>query len=66
MNIVELYQQIPVGRHGDIKVVGDRVLVKGIDGSIEEYLNSDGELWLVRAEVALQQDIKAIRSKLGI
>lgn len=66
MNLVELYQQIPAARHGDIKVVGDRVLVKGIDGSIEEYLNSDGELWLVRAEVALQQDIKAIRSKLGI
>jgi len=50
MNIVELYRQVPVARHGDIKVQGDRVYVKQPDGTVEEYLEADGELWLIRRD----------------
>ena len=66
MNLVELYQQVPVERHQDIKVVGDRVLVKDADGNVDEYLISDEELWLVHSDGEQKQDIKAIKSKLGI
>ena len=45
MNLVELYQNIPVARHKDIRVVGDRVLVRDTDGNVFEYLVlDDGEL----------------------
>ena len=67
MNLVELYQQTPVERHKDIKVVGDRVLVGDADGNVAEYLISeDEELWLVRSDKEQRQDIKAIKAKLGI
>lgn len=66
MNLVELYQQVPVERHQDIKVVGDRVLVKDADGNVDEYLISNEELWLVHSDGEQKQDIKAIKSKLGI
>lgn len=67
MNLVELYEQTPVERHKDIKVVGDRVLVKDVDGSVDEYLISESEeLWLVRSDREQKQDLKAIKSKLGI
>ena len=67
MNLVELYQQTPVERHRDIKVVGDRVLVRDADGNITEYLISeDEELWLVRSDKEQREGIKAIKAKLGI
>ena len=67
MNLVELYQQTPVERHRDIKVVGDRVFVKDTEGSVDEYLISeDEELWLIHSERKERQDIQAIKSKLGI
>ncbi len=67
MNLIELYEQTPVERHRDIKVVGDKVLVRDTDGNITEYLLLDGgELWLVHCDKEQRQDIKAIKSKLGI
>ena len=67
MNIVELYQQTPVEEHQNIKVVGDRVVVRDTEGNIAEYiLLEDGELLLVRSEKEQKQDIKAIKSKLDI
>lgn len=67
MNLVKLYEQTPVERHGDIKVVGDRVFVKGTDSSIDEYiLGSDGELWPIRSDRGLKQALEAIKGKLGI
>jgi len=66
MNLVELYQQTPVERHQNIKVVGDRVFVKDIDGNVDEYLlDSQGELWLTRSDKKLKADIAAIKNKLG-
>ena len=67
MNLVELYEQMPVDRHGDIKVVGDKVLVRDANGNVDEYLLiQDDELWLVRSDREQKQDLKAIKSKLGI
>lgn len=68
MNLIELYEKTPVERHRDIKVVEDRVLVKGIDGNVDEYLISgeEQELWLIRSDREQKQDIRAIKSKLGI
>jgi len=67
MNLVELYQNIPVARHKDIRVVGDRVLVRDTDGNVFEYLVlDDGELWLVRSDKEQRLDINAIKAKLGI
>ena len=67
MNLEELYRQIPVERHKDIKVVGDRVFVKDIDGNVEEYLidEQDG-LWLVRCDREQKEALSAIKSKLGL
>jgi len=67
MNLVELYQKTPIARHHDIKVVGDKVLVRDTDGNVFEYLVlDDGELWLVRSDEEQRLDIKAIKVKLGI
>ena len=67
MNLTELYGQTPVERHQDIKVVGDRVFIKDIDGDVVEYLlDGQGELWLVRSDKEQRRDIKAIKTKLGI
>ncbi|MBM4432386.1 MAG: hypothetical protein FJ025_00080 [Chloroflexi bacterium] len=66
MKLVDLYKQTPAERHGDIKVAADRVFVKDTDGNIDEYLVSDGELWLARSNKELKQDVRAIKSKLGI
>jgi len=66
MNIVELYEQTPVDKHGDIKVLGDKVFVRDADGNVTEYLIlEDDELWLVRSDKALKTDVKAIKDKLG-
>lgn len=67
MNIAELYGQTPVERQENIKVVGERVFSRNADGSLAEYLmSSDGELWLIRSDRELRQDIQAIKAKLGI
>lgn len=70
MNLSELYKQIPLEKHSNIKVVGDRVFVKDADGSVDEYLiiptEAGEELWLVHSDREQRQDIKAIKSKLGI
>ena len=66
MNLIQLYEQLPVERHKDIKVAGDRVLVRDADGNVAEYLISDDELWLVRCDKEQKEDIKAIKAKLGI
>ena len=62
MNLIELYKQTPVERHKDIKVAGDKVLVKDIDGNVDEYLitpTEDGEeLWLVRSDKELIKKVK--------
>lgn len=66
MNLEQLYKQTPVARHKDIKVVGDRVLVKDRDGDVTEYLIlDDGELWLVRSDKEVKRDVKAIKDKIG-
>lgn len=66
MNIVELYKKTPVERHKDIKVVGERVLFRAPDGSIDEYvIDNSGDLWLAHPKEE-RQDILAIRNKLGI
>lgn len=68
MNLIELYDQTPVDRHKDIKVIGDKVLVKDTEGNVDEYLISgeEEELWLVRSDREQKRDIKAIKNKLGI
>ena len=66
MNLAELYAQTPVEKHQDIKVAGDKVFVKGVGGDAEEYLvDSQGELWLVRSDKELREDVAAIRNKLS-
>ena len=66
MNLIQLYEQTPIERHKDIKVSGDRVLVKSPGGDVTEYLSSEEELWLVRCDKEQKEDIKAIKAKLGI
>ena len=70
MNLAELYQSTPLLRHKDIKVVGDRVFVKGSDGATDEYLivteGGGEELWLVRSDREGRQTLEAIKTKLGI
>ena len=70
MNLVDLYNQTPEKNQRNIKVVDNRVFVKNTDGTVDEYLVSateDGEeLWLVRSDREQKQDIRAIKSKLGI
>ena len=68
MNLTELYEQTPVERHRDIRISGDRVFVKGTEGNVDEYLVSgeEQELHLIRSDREQRQDIKAIKSKLGI
>lgn len=58
----------PVERHEEIQVKGERVFVKSVDGSVDEYLISGGEqeLWLVRSDGEQREDIRAIKNKLGI
>jgi hypothetical protein len=53
MNLIELYQIMPVAQHNNIRVVGNRAYVKKDDGSVEEYvLGDDGELWLLPSPLA--------------
>lgn len=70
MNLVDLYKRTPVERHQDIKVLGDRVFVRSADGSTDEYLitgsGTEEALWLIRSDKELRQDVKAMKSKLGI
>ncbi len=67
MNLTELYAQTPAERHGDIKIAGDRVLVRDAEGYTSEYLlSAESELWLIGSDRALRQDLAAIKDKLGI
>ena len=66
MNLVELYKQIPVERHQDIRVVGDRIFVKDTGGSVDEYFLDGEELWLIRSDKEQKQDLKLIKAKLGM
>jgi len=62
MNLVELYEQLPVEKHQEIVVSGDRLFFEG-----EEYLIlADGELKLVHSDKELLQRVDQIRTKLGI
>ena len=66
MNLVELYEQTPVERHQDIRVLGERVFAKDVDGNVDEYvLDSQGELWLVHSDKKLKADVVAIKNKVG-
>lgn len=66
MKLKELYDQTPVARHGDIRVIGGQVFVRDAGGDTAEYLlTADGELWLVRSDKKLKADVDAIRQKLG-
>ena len=67
MNLVELYQQIPPEQHCNIKIIGERVLVRHDGASIDEYLvDTEGELWLVYSGSQQQKDKQAIKQKLGV
>jgi hypothetical protein len=69
MNLVELYEQTPVEKHKDIKVVGNRVFVKDDDGSVDEYLSDalgEQELWLIRSDKELKQSLARIEAGLSI
>lgn len=62
MNLVELYKQIPVARHSEIAISGDKLFFDG-----EEYfVMGDGELKLVRSNKGLEQRLARIEAKLGI
>ena len=68
MNLAELYEQTPVERHGDIRISGDRVFVKGTEGNVDEYLVSgeEQELHLIRSDEEQRLTLRAIKTKLGI
>ena len=53
MNIVELYQQTSVGRHKEIVISGDRVLLDGEECAIA----GGGKLKLVRSSKGLERDL---------
>ena len=62
MNITELYDKTPVGRHSEVVVSGDRLYFDG-----EEYvIRQDGELKLVHSHKGIEQGLAQIRTKLGI
>lgn len=62
MNIVELYEQIPLERHQEIIVSGDRLFFDS-----EEYIiEGDGELKLVHSDKELLNKVDQIRTKLGV
>jgi len=66
MNLDELYEQTPVRKHSQIKVIGNQVYI--IDGGVAtlEYLIDDnGELISVYSGKKLRDDIRAIKRKLG-
>ena len=76
MNLTELYLSLPVTQHDNIRVEGNRVLVKDTQGDIAEYiLQGNGELWLIKdrellllrnALTRIIADLTKIKTKLGI
>ena len=61
MNLKELYDQTPVGRHSEIVVSGDRLYFDG-----EEYvIRQDGELKLVHSHKGLEEDIASVKATLS-
>lgn len=61
----DLYDQRPPGRHKEITVMGDRVIVAEADGVDEYALGPDAQLQLLRSDRWLRQAMAAIRGKLG-
>ncbi len=60
MNLVELYEQTPIERHGEIVVSGDRLFFDG-----EEYVvGAKEELRLVRSSKQLEEGLAQIEAKL--
>ena len=60
MNLVELYEQTPVEKRGEIVVSGDRLFFDG-----EEYaIDGDDELRPVRSSKKLEQKLDQIEAKL--
>ena len=61
MNITELYDKIPVERHSEIVVSGDRLYFDG-----EEYaIRQDGELKLLHSHKGLEKDIASVKATLN-
>ena len=61
MSIVELYEKVPVERHLEIVVSGDRLYFEN-----EEYLIvGDGELKLVHSHKGLEEDIASVKATLS-
>ena len=62
MNLVELYSLIPVERHNEIVVSGDRLFFEN-----EEYIieGEESELRLIRSDRDIRQGLERIRTKLG-
>ena len=61
-SITELYQQVPVERHQEIVVSGDRLF---FDGE-EHIIGGDGELKLIRSQKGLEQRLTEIKTQLGV
>lgn len=62
MSVVELYKRIPVERHSEVVISGDRLFFDG-----EEYvIRGDGELGLVHSHKGPEQKLAQIEIKLGI
>jgi hypothetical protein len=62
MNIVELYKQVPMERHQEIVVSGDRLFFD----SNEYVIDGHGELMLVRSQKELLRKVNEVRAKLGV
>ena len=71
MKLSELYANTGVEEHGNIVVAGGRVYALTNQGIEEHILQPDGELLLVRRDMAVEiatirQDLTEIKAKLGI
>ena len=62
MNIIELYEQMPVERHSEVVVSGDRLFFDGA----EYIINAGGELKLIHSHKELEQSLAQIETKLDI
>ena len=66
MNMKDLYTATPVARHADIRVEGNRVLLKDAAGALVEYLmGPDSELWLLPRPKA-DADITTLKADVAI
>ena len=80
MKLTQLYESLPVEKHGNIQVDGNRVFVKDDAGLVDEYImDGEGNLNLVRSDKAIvarvvdlipgsvdkSVKVKAIEAKVG-